>query len=153
MKVGSVLAAACSGLLFGAGLIFSGMTQPSKIVGFLDVFGAWDASLVFVMGGAIAVYAPTYRWMLQRKVPFYQRDLVLPPKTQIDPRLLGGSALFGVGWAMAGLCPGPAIVSLGALVDQALIFVPAMTIGAWLYHRIDAVLQRNAPGSQAAQPT
>lgn len=123
-----------AGALFGAGLLVSGMTRPGKVLGFLDVAGAWDASLAFVMLGAIGVHAAAYQW-LRRRDPNAALDV--PPDRLIDARLLGGAALFGVGWGLGGFCPGPALTSLGALAPGALVFVVAMTVGILLQHASD----------------
>jgi uncharacterized protein len=112
-----------SGLLFAAGLGVSGMTQPGKVIGFLDFAGAWDPSLALVMLGAVSVYAVVVRTSLGRA-----RSLPLP-KGRIDGRLLGGAALFGIGWGLAGFCPGPALVAAGGGVGQAMVFVTSMLVG------------------------
>ena len=122
------LAFAC-GLLFALGLGLSGMTQASKVTGFLDVAGAWDASLAFVMLGAVGVFAPVYAWSRRRRAPLLDSGT-------IDARLLGGAAIFGVGWGISGFCPGPAIASLGALTPAALVFVSAMLVGMWVVRRV-----------------
>jgi uncharacterized protein len=118
-----------SGLIFAAGLAIGGMTMPSKVIGFLDFFGAWDPSLIFVMFGAIAVFAPVV-WMTRS----LRRPLLVPsfshPKAgEVDGTLLLGAAMFGIGWAIAGFCPGPAITAIGAASSTALWFVPSMAIG------------------------
>lgn len=118
-----------SGGLFAAGLVVGGMTQPAKVVGFLNFTGAWDPSLAFVMAGAICAYAPLYRWVLNRKTPFFGGIYRLPTRSDLDGKLLGGAALFGVGWGLAGFCPGPAIASLGTAAPDTLLFVFAMLIG------------------------
>lgn len=120
------------GSLFGAGLVVSGMTQPAKVIGFLDVTGAWDPSLAFVMAGAIAVYAPVYHRVFR---PRLQLDMPSPLPTRIDARLLLGAAIFGIGWGIGGFCPGPAITSLGAGAVPALVVVGAMLAGM-LLHRL-----------------
>lgn len=120
-----------SGLIFGLGLVISGMANPAKVQNFLDIFGTWDPSLAFVMGGAIAVAAPGYRLILNRSHPFFETKFQLPTRQDLDPRLLTGSAIFGVGWGLSGFCPGPAITSLSLLNIGTLIFVPAMILGMW----------------------
>lgn len=127
------LTGALSGLLFGVGLVLSGMTQPSKVMGFLDVAGGWDPSLAFVMLGAIAVYAPAYRFITQRSVPLYAQRFVSLVKSRLDAPLVLGAALFGVGWGLAGYCPGPAIVSLGSGAPRALVFGLGMLLGMGLF--------------------
>ena len=125
------------GLLFGVGLIISGMTDPSKIVGFLDVAGAWDPSLAFVMGGAVLVGFVAFRFARKRTVSFLGGAMHLPTARHIDRELILGSLAFGVGWGLAGYCPGPAVVSLGAGQDKAVVFVVAMIAGMALYEAAD----------------
>lgn len=120
------------GLLFGVGLILSGMTQPAKVIGFLDVFGNWDPSLAFVMIGALLIKTPLYRFSLRRRRPFLAELFRKPSATAIDLRLLAGAVLFGVGWAIGGYCPGPAITSLGSLESEAWVFGAAMFLGFFL---------------------
>lgn len=117
------------GLLFGVGLIISGMTDPGKVIGFLDLFGAWDPSLALVMGGAILVGLLAFTIAKKRTTTFLGGALRLPASTTIDKRLLGGGLLFGAGWGLAGFCPGPALVSLGSGQPKALVFVLAMLAG------------------------
>jgi uncharacterized membrane protein YedE/YeeE len=118
-----------AGLWFGAGLAVSGMTQPRKVIGFLDVFGAWDASLVFVMAGAIAVHFIAYRLVGRRRSPLLADHWALPTRRDIDLKLLVGAAVFGVGWGLAGYCPGPGLVSAASGSALALVFVVALLIG------------------------
>jgi len=129
----SALAAFVAGLVFGAGLILSGMTDPGKVIGFLDVAGKWDPSLAFVMGGAILVGFFAFRSAGQRGRTFLGGALHLPNRNDIDARLVGGSVVFGIGWGLAGFCPGPALVSLASGVDQAAVFVAAMLSGMVVY--------------------
>lgn len=117
------------GLVFGLGLVVSGMTDPGKVVGFLDVTGLWDPSLAFVMGGAVAVSALAFAVARRRTRAFLGGAMHLPASRGIDRRLVAGSLLFGVGWGMAGFCPGPAIVSVGAGEPKAMAFVGAMLAG------------------------
>ena len=117
------------GLLFGFGLILSGMTDPGKVIGFLDLFGKWDPSLAFVMGGAIAVGFFAFRVAQTRTRNFLGGAMRLPTSKDIDQRLVVGSLVFGAGWGLAGFCPGPALVSLGAGQDKAVVFVIAMVLG------------------------
>ncbi|MDO9400578.1 MAG: YeeE/YedE thiosulfate transporter family protein [Polaromonas sp.] len=121
------------GLIFGIGLILSGMTDPGKVIGFLDLFGAWDPSLALVMGGAIAVGVFAFALAKKRTATFLGGALHLPNSNDIDKRLLLGSLLFGAGWGLAGFCPGPAIVSLGAGQPKAAVFVLAMLAGMLLF--------------------
>ena len=138
----SKLVAFVSGLLFALGLGIGGMTQPSKVIAFLDLTGAWDPSLAFVMGGAILVYMPIYRLMKSRDRSVLDPRLHLPTRTDLDPRLLAGAALFGVGWGLAGFCPGPALVSLTTLAPPALIFGASMITGMFVH----TLLLRRAKG-------
>jgi uncharacterized membrane protein YedE/YeeE len=124
------------GLLFGLGLLLSGMTDPSKVIGFLDVFGNWDPSLAFVMGGAIAVGFFAFSLAKKRTTNFFGGALHLPKSTQIDKRLVLGNLMFGAGWGLAGFCPGPALVSMAAGQDKALVFVLAMVFGMIAYEFI-----------------
>lgn len=122
------LSAFLIGLLFGGGLLVSGMTQPEKVLGFLDIAGRWDPSLLFVMGGALVVAAIGFRIADTRHTSLFG-DRVSPPSTAIDRRLLAGAAIFGVGWGLAGVCPGPALVNLGFGTPPAVLFVVAMIAG------------------------
>ncbi len=118
-----------AGLLFGTGLILSGMANPKKVQNFLDIFDSWDPSLAFVMGGAILVTAPGF-WLVQKRTsPFFHDVFQLPARKDIDARLVTGAAIFGVGWGLGGLCPGPAVTSLLFFTPGVLIFVPAMLVG------------------------
>jgi uncharacterized membrane protein YedE/YeeE len=122
------LAALACGLLFGAGLALSGMTDTAKVLGFLDLFGDWDPDLVFVMGGAVAVTLVGFRLILRGK-PLFADDFSLPTRKDLDSRLLGGAALFGIGWGVYGYCPGPALSALTYLDTNTVIFVLAMLAG------------------------
>jgi uncharacterized membrane protein YedE/YeeE len=121
------------GLLFGVGLILSGMADPAKVLGFLDLAGAWDPSLAFVMGGAIAVGLPAFALARGRSRSWLGAEMSLPTVREIDRRLVIGSLLFGVGWGVAGFCPGPALVALGMGESKALWFVAAMVAGMALF--------------------
>jgi uncharacterized membrane protein YedE/YeeE len=121
------------GLLFGLGLMVSGMTDPSKVIGFLDLFGAWDPSLAFVMGGAIAVGFFAFAIAKQRTTNFLGGALHLPKATQIDHYLIIGNLMFGAGWGLSGFCPGPALVSMATGQDKALVFVLSMIFGMIMY--------------------
>lgn len=125
-----------AGLVFGLGLIASGMTDPAKVKGFLDLFGAWDPSLAFVMGGAIAVGVFAFRAARQRRLSFSGDPMEIPSSTVIDARLVGGGVLFGIGWGIAGFCPGPALVALGGGMVEAGAFVAAMLVGMLLHDRL-----------------
>lgn len=129
----SLVMAGVVGALFGAGLLVSGMTQPAKVIGFLDVAGGWDPSLAFVMGGAVVVYGLAWRLVrARRREPWFDAAFHLPTRRDLDARLLGGAAIFGVGWGLAGYCPGPALTSLGGGGTDALVFVGAATVGMLL---------------------
>jgi uncharacterized protein len=123
------IAAFASGAVFAVGLALSGMTKPAKVVGFLDVAGSWDASLAFVMMGAIAVHAVAHRLILRRGAPLFDGAFHLPTRKDLDARLLGGAAIFGVGWGLGGYCPGPGIVAASSGALAALVFVVGMTAG------------------------
>ena len=122
------LAALLCGLLFGAGLALSGMTDTARVLGFLDLFGDWIPDLAFVMGGAVCVTLVTFRFVLKRR-PLLAPEFSLPTRTDIDPRLLGGAALFGIGWGTYGYCPGPALSALVYLDTGTIVFVAAMAAG------------------------
>jgi uncharacterized protein len=117
------------GLLFGIGLIVSQMSNPAKVIGFLDITGQWDPSLAFVMAGAVAVFALGYRLALRRSAPLLDKSFALPGKTNVDKALISGSLLFGLGWGLAGLCPGPAIVSSSFGDPRIWMFIVAMLSG------------------------
>jgi uncharacterized membrane protein YedE/YeeE len=131
-----------AGLVFGLGLISSGMANPAKVLGFLDVAGAWDPSLILVMTGAIMVGIFSFFVARQRAVSFIGAEMKLPTSRKIDHRLVAGSALFGIGWGVAGFCPGPGLVSLGMGQQKALVFVIAMVAGMALFEAIE--WRRNA---------
>lgn len=127
-------AALGAGALFGVGLAVAGMTKPAKIVGFLDVAGAWDASLVFVMIGAIAVHFVAHKLILRRRSPLFDTRFHLPSRKDVDPRLIVGAALFGVGWGLGGFCPGPGLVSASSGSFTAVIFAAGLTVGILAEH-------------------
>jgi hypothetical protein len=127
------------GLLFGLGLCLSGMTNAAKVLGFLDLAGPWDPSLAFVMAGAITVAFPAFRVALQRGRTPSGGPLDLPTSNAIDGRLIGGSVLFGVGWGLVGLCPGPAITDIGFLDGRAALFVLAMAAGMAAFAALPAI--------------
>jgi uncharacterized protein len=124
-----------SGALFGAGLAVGGMTDPARVRGFLDLFGNWDPSLAFVMGGAVIVMAIAWRFQTRMARPLFGDRFALPDRSDLDGKLIAGSALFGVGWGIAGLCPGPAVASLALAPLDAAPFVAALLAGMAL-HRI-----------------
>lgn len=146
-----------AGLVFAVGLVVAGMTQPAKIVSFLDFAGNWDPSLAFVMGGAIAVHAVAYRFIMKRQSPLFAPKFLVPNRNDIDVPLVLGSALFGIGWGLGGYCPGPAITSAGAVSSSALLFVGAMLVGHWAfagYAKVKSALaeraQKRAQASSAS---
>lgn len=132
---------ALAGLLFGAGLVLSGLADPATVLAFLTLGPDWDPTLIFVMGSALAVAVPGF-WLANRRgKPLFGGELPAPPSTQIDARLVGGGVLFGVGWGLSGFCPGPALIAAGFGLWTAWVFVPAMLTGAALVH----YTQRRAP--------
>ena len=131
------LAALACGLMFGAGLALSGMTDTAKVLGFLDIFGDWVPDLVFVMGGAVLVTLVAFRFVLRAK-PLLVPQFSLPDRSELDSRLLGGAALFGVGWGIYGYCPGPALAALVYLDAKTAVFVVAMLAGMALAGRLPA---------------
>ena len=131
-----IVAALVSGLVFGLGLAVSGMMNPAKVIGFLDVAGDWDPTLAFVMGGALLVAVPAYRLIPRRGRPVLEEKFSLPEKKALDAPLLGGSALFGVGWGLVGFCPGPAVAALGTGLVPVFAFVAAMLAGMALHARL-----------------
>ena len=133
----NVLAALLAGLVFGFGLIVSGMANPVKVLGFLDLAGAWDPSLALVMGGAIGVGVVAFAVARQRTTSVLGLDMKLPSARHIDARLVAGSVLFGAGWGVAGFCPGPALVALGAGHVKAAVFVLAMLAGMGLFELLE----------------
>ncbi|WP_458766016.1 DUF6691 family protein [Cupriavidus basilensis] len=136
-RLSSLLISLASGLVFGLGLILAGMANPDKVLGFLDLAGRWDPSLALVMGGAIAVGVVAFGIARRRAVSLLGLPMQLPAPRRIDRRLLGGSLLFGVGWGLAGICPGPALVLLGAGAWQGAVFVLAMLAGMALFEWLE----------------
>jgi len=138
------LSAWLSGLVFGLGLIVSRMANPAKVLGFLDLAGAWDPSLALVMGGAVTVGFFAFLIAKNRTRTFIGAEMKLPTTSSIDRRLLAGSALFGAGWGMAGFCPGPGLVALGMGEPKSIVFVSAMLVGmvifSWLEKRKSPVV-------------
>ncbi|WP_262266430.1 DUF6691 family protein [Microvirga yunnanensis] len=129
----AILSALASGLLFGLGLIVSQMVNPAKVLGFLDVFDNWDPSLALVMGGAVAVSSLGTVLARRRGIPVFARRLEIPTRRDLDPRLIGGAALFGIGWGLVGLCPGPALTAMTFGPWQVVVFVAAMVAGMVLF--------------------
>ena len=137
-----VVSAAAIGLLFGTGIVVSGMANPAKVLNFFDVFGTWDPSLMLVMGSALVVTFVGYRFVLRRPAPAFDRTFHLPTKRSLDFPLIAGSALFGIGWGIAGFCPGGAIPALGSGEPGPLIFVAAMIGGILGANALRAALAR-----------
>jgi uncharacterized protein len=132
-----IATAVVSGMLFGIGLLLSGMTQPAKVIAFLDVTRAWDPSLGFVMASAVAVYSVTLHLLRAgRNAPWFDTAFHLPTRRDIDAGLLIGAAIFGIGWGLGGLCPGPALVAAAAGSQSALLFVIAMLVGMSAQHAV-----------------
>lgn len=134
------LSALVVGFIFALGLGLSGMTQPQKVIGFLDLFGQWDPSLMFVMVGAIAVHMVSYRIIRKRKSPLLSMRWHVPDKRELSPALIIGAVLFGVGWGLAGFCPGPAVTSLASLSLKPFVFVGSMLVGMLIFRAIDKKL-------------
>ncbi len=132
-----ILIALLGGVLFGLGLALSNMMDPAKVLNFLDFAGQWDPSLMLVMGGAIAVTLPGFYLILKRPYPLFEKKFFLPDSSAIDRNLVGGAALFGLGWAVAGLCPGPAVAGLASANGDIIAFVIAMLAG----YRLMAMVQ------------
>jgi uncharacterized protein len=141
-----ILVNALAGILFGFGLLISGMADPAKVQNFLDLFGTWDPSLAFVMAGAVATAFVGYRLAFRRRAPLLYARFVLPASDAVDRPVLLGAGLFGIGWGLTGFCPGPALVSITLLAQGTLLFVPAMLAGIVLAH----VLRTRQPSSVAA---
>jgi uncharacterized protein len=133
------------GLLFGVGLVVSGMADPAKVLNFLDLFGTWDPSLAFVMGGAVIVAFFGYRLVLKRPAPVAAERFHLPTRNDIDAKIVAGPAIFGLGWGLGGFCPGPALTALGLGATGTLAFVPAMILGMWAARLL-------AQGGMSARP-
>jgi uncharacterized membrane protein YedE/YeeE len=142
------LFALAAGAIFGLGLGVSGMTLPAKVKGFLDVTGDWDPTLVMVMVGAIAVHFVLFRLILRRRAPLFDARFHVPTRRDIDLRLLGGAALFGVGWGLSGQCPGPALTNLATGAPTALVFVAAMAAGMVIQRLVD---RARAPEAESAK--
>jgi uncharacterized membrane protein YedE/YeeE len=147
----TILASFVCGLIFGAGLLISGMNQPEKVLGFLDIFGGWDATLAFVMAGAVAVSAIGFALARRRAAPLFAAKFSWPERRDIDAPLVAGAILFGIGWGLVGICPGPALVNLAGLSGPVVVFVVAMLLGMRgfeLWQR--QVVAKNAPQSPLA---
>lgn len=135
-RVVQIVLAVVSGGLFGAGLIIGGMTDPNKVLNFLDFTGAWEPALAFVMAGGVAVHFLLMQLVLKRTSPIFENAFHLPTKRDLDGRLISGAVLFGVGWALAGYCPGPGLVAGGAAMQGAMVFVLTMVVGMIIQHGV-----------------
>ena len=135
-----------AGLVFGVGLLFAGMTQPGKVIAFLDLFGGWDPSLAFVMGGAIGVHFLAYRLVPRLQQPLFASAWALPTRRDVDARLVIGAVLFGAGWGLGGYCPGPALTAVVSGAANTLVFVGAMLAGMGVF----AVWENVRAGKSAA---
>ena len=145
------LAAGSAGALFGAGLLLSRMTDPRNVLAFLDVFGAWNGSLMWVMAGAIGVHAIGYRLIRKRARPWLDTAFRVPTRRELDAKLVLGAALFGVGWGLSGFCPGPGVVGIASLRVSTLVFVAAVGVGTLLAHWLDRRRgEADAPPSSGA---
>lgn len=144
-KQGAVAFAA--GVIFALGLVIGGMTEPANVIGFLDVTGAWRPALMFVMVGAIAVNALVYRWTRGRRAPLYAEAFALPTRRDLDPRLIGGAAVFGIGWGLGGYCPGPGITALASGSLSAVVFVAAMLAAMWVVGAVERARSAAASAS------
>ena len=139
------IAALIVGIIFALGLGISGMTRPEKVIGFLNIFGNWDASLAFVMAGAIGVHAIAYRLIRRRGSPLFSTEFYVPTSKELTPSLIVGAFIFGVGWALAGYCPGPAITSLASFQTRPVVFVVAMILGMMIFRIYQAVIKKRWP--------
>ena len=134
----AIIASLICGLLFGLGLLISGMSNPARVLNFLDLSANWDATLAFVMGGAILVAAPGMVWVRKRNKPMFANKFDIPSSKTIDAKLILGSAAFGIGWGISGFCPGPAVVAIASLQTDVLLFVGAMIVGMLAQHFVTA---------------
>lgn len=141
-----------SGAVFGVGLTVADMTNPNKVLNFLDVTGNWDASLLLVLGGAVVLSALIFRWVLRLPAPVLDVRFHLPRQTTIDTRLITGSAIFGIGWGIAGYCPGPAVAAIGLGNPEVLWLLPAVLAGAAAQRAIDRLDQRRSNKPPADDP-
>ncbi|GAB4214213.1 MAG: YeeE/YedE family protein [Sandaracinaceae bacterium] len=147
----NALVALAAGTLFGAGLVIGGMTMPSKVRGFLDFTGDWDPTLIFVMGGAVAVHATVWLLVKGRASPLLAERFALPTRRDIDAKLVLGAAIFGLGWGFGGFCPGPAITSLPSAAPSVIAFVVAMLAASWITGELEA-RAGTRPASPSRQP-
>ncbi|MFU8803013.1 MAG: DUF6691 family protein [Bradymonadaceae bacterium] len=144
------LVAFAVGIVFAVGLVLGGMTQPSKVVGFLDFFGNWDPSLAFVMGGAIMANVGLYWWTIKKRPqPVFDSTFHIGKNSHMSPRIIAGSALFGIGWGLSGFCPGPALTSVATATGPVLVFVAAMAAGVYLFRAVEGRSQSASSGEMA----
>lgn len=136
------LAALASGFIFALGLGISGMSRPDKVFGFLDLFGRWDASLLFVMVGAISVHFLAYKTILKRKKPIFSKDFLIPSNKEITKPLLLGAFIFGLGWGLSGYCPGPALMSVVSFQSRPLIFIVSLLVGMFIFRIYEQLINR-----------
>lgn len=138
-----IFSALLAGLFIGLGLVLSGMADPVKVLGFLDIFGQWDPTLAFVMGGGLCVYLPLYHWVIKpRQGPILAPAFQLPSNTNIDKKLVSGAIVFGMGWGMSGICPGPAITNISGGQTGIILFVIAMLVGMILTNKISGLVSK-----------
>lgn len=147
-----LLVSVVAGLLFGLGLAVSGMTQPARVLGFLDPLGAWDPTLLFVLGGAVGVTVVAFRFVLRRPAPVLAVRFHLPSASAIDRPLVAGAALFGVGWGISGYCPGPGVSLLASPTWETWVFLPAMLAGIALYRSFGARQARDTDERDSRTP-
>lgn len=133
-----ILVSVVAGFLFGLGLVVSGMTQPARVLGFLDPLGVWDPTLLFVLGGAVGVTVVAFRFVLRRPAPLFAERFHLPEATRIDLPLVAGAVLFGAGWGISGYCPGPGVALLASPTWETWVFLPAMLAGIALHRGVAA---------------
>jgi len=138
------------GLIFGLGISLSGMANPAKVINFFDIAGTWDPSLAFVMGGGVLVTFFGYRWVLARPKPLFESNFAMPTRNDIDFKLIGGSLIFGVGWGIAGVCPGGALPALGTGNGMVILFVAALLVGIVVSRFFEKAIAQNNEGSSSA---
>lgn len=131
-----ILVGLFTGVLFSIGLTISGMVNPRKVIGFLDIFGDWDPALIFVMGGGVTINVLLFKLILKRKNPLFSKEFMMPKNIDIDKRLIIGAFLFGIGWGIGGVCPGPGLANMFTLNAKALVFVVSMIVGMFGFNLI-----------------
>jgi len=130
------------GLVFSVGLSISGMVNPNKIIGFLDIFGQWDPSLIFVMGGAALLNLILFKFILKRQNPIFESKFNFPQSNLVDWRLIAGSVIFGIGWGIGGVCPGPGIANLFLGKEEMIAFIISMLVGMAVFHQVNKILPK-----------